>query len=76
MSLGGLSTIMSRIASATPCSKIAVFKTPRAGLLDAVFADTTYSKMLINSRHPDYIGSYDATMDRYAVSTQLESFIK
>ena len=76
MSLGGITTIMSRIASATPRSKIAVFKTPRPGLLDAVFADTIGSKILINSKHPDWIGSFDATMDRYAVSKKLESFIK
>ena len=60
MSISTAENIKSRILSATPRSKIAVFRCQRGSTveLDAVFDDTVITKSRISSGDIAYVGSY------------------
>lgn len=71
-----LEITLARIASATPFSKIAVFRTKRLGMLNSVFAATSHSHRLIKAKDPLLIGVYDRTMDLDAIAKELSLYVQ
>jgi len=78
MSVSSINVIMERIACATPESPIAVFKlnNPCIGtLLDAVFGNTTMTKVRIAAKDPGFVGLFHGGMDKREVRSQLKKII-
>jgi len=70
MSISTISTIMSRIESATLVSRIAVFRSPETKKLEVCFADTVLGKQRV-VEGVDLIGVYDKTMNMHRVRGEL-----
>ena len=58
MSISSADVIISRIKSATAHSKIAVFRSKRKEMLNAVFADTIESRRILKLKNKNFIGIY------------------
>ena len=76
MSISKLSQVMLRIEGAEPSSPIAVFRCWKAGMLQAVFADTIQTQQMIAERHPDLIGVFDGTMNQNQIMDQLAGHVR
>ena len=61
---------MGRIKTATPKSRIAVFRADMEGVLDAGFADTTEGLRRIKN-DGGLVGAFDGTMDQETVYPKL-----
>ena len=74
MTISDQEVILTRIASATKSSPIAVFKVavPGKGVqLNAVFVNTYHTQQMMKTHHLDYVGSFHAGMSKKTIRSAL-----
>ena len=76
MSLSTLDIIIDRIKLATEESPIVVFKQPMEKNLNAVFADTVFTKRWIKYKEFFFVGNFHRNMELDEVKRQLKAALK
>ena len=74
MSTDRLRNVMTRIIAAEPNSPIAVFECLEGGKVDAVFASTVVTRMLVNGKHPGLIGVFHGNMNTKGIALLLSAY--
>jgi len=73
MSLMTLEAAVNRIETASESSPLAVFRSPRKPhLIDVVFANTAETTMQIKRGNPLYVGTFDKSTSRDALTFALQ----